>query len=121
MENIINDKLFTEAQQRIQNLVGGDVIDQNTLIKLYENLTPSNAKNTIDIINKMCFDAKRAFDFTLLKITGSTILTGAAFFGLTYLTEKIFLLNNNIYINHAKMVSSSIMLVGFIGLFCIGH
>lgn len=121
MENIINDKLFNDAQQTIQNLANSDVIDQNTLIKLYENLTPSNAKNTINIINKMCYDAKRASDYILVKIAGGTILTGVTFFGLTCLTEKIFLLDNNIYINHAKMISSSIMLVGLVGLFCIGH
>ncbi len=120
MENIINDKLFNEAQKRIQNLVNSN-IDQNTVIELYNNLTPSNAKDTIDIINGMCYSSKKSFNYSLFKVTGSIFLIGAGFFGLTCLIEKRFSLKNKIYIEYSKKIAGLLMIIGLVGILSIGH
>ena len=117
MDNIINDKLFNEAQKEIHNLVNSDIIDQNTLVELYQNLTPSNAKDTIAFINKKHTDVQNTFIISFVKIASCLVITVCIFFGLTCLIEKILSLENNIYIDYSKNVT---YLIGLFGVICTG-
>ena len=118
--NIQNDKLFRIVREKLQDSIGGG-LDQNKIIKLYENLTPNNAAETNKIYQCMCSKRQHASNISQIKYGAYITLVCGGLWGLTFLAEYTFSLQENQNIQHIKNITGGIGVFGLFVILGTGH